>query len=177
MAEQKYLNDEGLQHVLEAINTKFEKKEDIDAKLQGKSDVGHNHNEIYYTETEINTMLGNKSDVGHSHTTHLTTIIDANKNLDTLTTPGWYKCSASNASTLLNCPTTYAFSMEILSNDSCTQIIYESGGGGNPKIYVRTQSGDSTWSSWNRVYTTADSIEDAINTKTQVQFIKWESGD
>ena len=35
--------------------------------LKGKSDSGHNHNDIYYTETEINTKLAGKSDTNHNH--------------------------------------------------------------------------------------------------------------
>lgn len=35
--------------------------------LAGKSDVGHTHDDRYYTEAEITTALSSKSDVGHSH--------------------------------------------------------------------------------------------------------------
>lgn len=35
--------------------------------LMKKSDIGHTHNEIYYTETEADNLLSEKSDKGHSH--------------------------------------------------------------------------------------------------------------
>lgn len=39
----------------------------LDAALAQKSNVGHDHNDIYYTEAEIDSKLGTKSDVGHKH--------------------------------------------------------------------------------------------------------------
>ena len=36
--------------------------------LSNKSDLDHNHNDKYYTETEIDTKLSNKSDLDHTHT-------------------------------------------------------------------------------------------------------------
>lgn len=35
--------------------------------VTGKSDVGHTHDDIYYTESELDTKLLNKSDVIHNH--------------------------------------------------------------------------------------------------------------
>ena len=35
--------------------------------LAGKSDVGHNHDDAYYTESEMDTKLGAKSDITHNH--------------------------------------------------------------------------------------------------------------
>ena len=35
--------------------------------LTGKADVGHSHDDVYYTETEIDTLLVNKADVTHNH--------------------------------------------------------------------------------------------------------------
>jgi hypothetical protein len=122
MAETKYLDQTGLQHVLEGINTKFTKvghkhtkaditdfahthddryytESEIDAKvsalntaISGKAASSHTHDDRYYTESEIDTKLAGKSDTTHSHTTHLTTEIAASTNLNTLTTAGWYKC-------------------------------------------------------------------------------------
>ena len=40
----------------------------IDLKLSNKSDTSHTHNDIYYTETEIDNKLANKSDISHTHT-------------------------------------------------------------------------------------------------------------
>lgn len=36
---------------------------EMDSKLSGKSDTGHNHDNMYYTESEIDTKLANKVDV------------------------------------------------------------------------------------------------------------------
>ena len=40
---------------------------EIDTKLSGKSDTSHTHDSRYYTETEINNLLSDKSNVGHTH--------------------------------------------------------------------------------------------------------------
>ena len=47
-----------------------------DALLDGKSDVGHTHDDRYYTETETDTLLDGKSDVGHDHDTRYYTKTD-----------------------------------------------------------------------------------------------------
>lgn len=185
MAETKYLDQTGLQHVLEGINTKFTKvshkhtkaditdfahthddryytETEIDTKvnalntaISGKAASSHTHDDRYYTESEINTKLAGKSDTTHSHASHLTTAIAASTNLNTLTTPGWYKCSASaDAATCTNCPTKVAFAMEVLSNAGTTQIVYEYSGS-NQKIYTRNFY-DGTWGAWHRIYTEAD---------------------
>lgn len=185
MAETKYLDQTGLQHVLEGINTKFTKvghkhtKADItdfahthderyyteseintkvnaiNAAISGKADSSHTHDDRYYTESEINTKLAGKSDTSHSHTSHLTTEIAASTNLNTLTTPGWYKCSASeDAATCTNCPTKVAFAMEVISNAGTTQIVYEYRDS-NQKIYTRNFY-YGTWGAWYRIYTEAN---------------------
>lgn len=55
---------------------------DLIALLNGKSDVGHTHDDRYYTETEIDSQMAGKSNVGHSHTsssiTDFDTAVDAN---------------------------------------------------------------------------------------------------
>lgn len=131
MAETKYLDQTGLQHVLEGINTKFTKvghkhtKADItdfehnhndlyyteteidtkvnalNAAISGKAASSHTHDDRYYTESEINTKLAGKSDTTHSHATHLTTEIAASTNLNTLTTAGWYKCPLNSTAATL----------------------------------------------------------------------------
>lgn len=186
MAETKYLDQTGLQHVLEGINTKFTKvghkhtkaditdfahthddryytETEIDTKvsalntaISGKAASSHTHDDRYYTESEINTKLAGKSDTTHSHASHLTTAIAASTNLNTLTTPGWYKCSASaDAATCTNCPTKVAFAMEVLSNAGTTQIVYEYSNDGAHKIYTRNLY-DGTWGAWKRIYTEAN---------------------
>lgn len=185
MAETKYLDQTGLQYVLEGINTKFAKvshkhtkaditdfahthddryytESEIDTKVNAinaaisdKAASSHTHDDRYYTESEINAKLAGKSDTSHSHTSHLTTEIAASTNLNTLTTPGWYKCSASeDAATCTNCPTKVAFAMEVISNAGTTQIVYEYRDS-NQKIYTRNFY-YGTWGAWYRVYTEAN---------------------
>lgn len=178
MAETKFLDNAGLTHLFEKINAKFSKlghkhtkaditdfahthndlyygKTEVDSKLSGKSNTSHNHDDRYYTESEINTKLAGKSDTSHSHSTHLTTEIAASTDLNTITTAGWYKCSASaTASGLKNCPTKIAFAMEVLLNAGVTQKLYEYDSS-TPKVYIRNLY-DNAWGEWKRVYTTAD---------------------
>lgn len=35
--------------------------------IDGKSDIGHSHNDLYYTEAEVDAALSGKSDIGHTH--------------------------------------------------------------------------------------------------------------
>lgn len=185
MAETKFLDKAGLTKVLENANAKFSKvghthtkseitdfahnhndlyytESEIDTKVSalntaiaGKAASGHNHNDLYYTETEMDTKLAGKSDTSHSHTTHLTTEIAASTDLNTLTTPGWYKCSVSaTAAGLTNCPTKIAFAMEVLANAGTTQKVYEYSSTGQ-KIYTRNLY-DGTWGAWERLYTTTN---------------------
>lgn len=178
MAETKFLDRAGLTHLLEKTNAKFSKlghthtkaeitdfahthddryytETEIDSKLNGKSNTGHTHDDRYYTESEMNTKLAGKSDTSHSHSTHLTTEIAAGADLNTVTTAGWYKCSASaTAAGLKNCPTKIAFAMEVLLNAGVTQKVYEYDSS-VPKVYIRNFY-DSAWGEWKRIYTTAD---------------------
>lgn len=178
MAETKFLDNAGLTHLFEKINAKFSKlghkhtkaditdfahshndlyygKTEVDSKLSGKSNTSHNHDDRYYTESEINSKLSGKSDTSHSHSTHLTTEIAASTDLNTVTTAGWYKCSASaTAAGLKNCPTQIAFAMEVLLNAGVTQKLYEYDSS-VPKVYIRNCY-DNAWGEWKRVYTTAD---------------------
>lgn len=178
MAETKFLDSAGLTHLLEKTSAKFSKlghthtkaeitdfahthddryytETEIDSKLNGKSNTGHTHDDRYYTESEMNTKLAGKSDTSHSHSTHLTTEIAAGADLNTVTTAGWYKCSASaTAAGLKNCPTKIAFAMEVLLNAGVTQKVYEYTSS-VPKVYIRNFY-DSAWGEWKRIYTTAD---------------------
>jgi len=36
--------------------------------LAGKSDIGHDHDDRYYTDAETDTLLGGKADTSHTHT-------------------------------------------------------------------------------------------------------------
>ena len=56
-----FLDNTGLEHLIGKIAT----------KLAGKSDTGHSHNDLYYTESEINTKLSGKSDTSHTHSAYV----------------------------------------------------------------------------------------------------------
>ena len=49
------------------ITGELSDQEDLKAALDGKSDVGHTHDDRYYTEAETDTLLSGKSDTGHDH--------------------------------------------------------------------------------------------------------------
>lgn len=73
MAETKYLDQTGLQHVLEGINTKFTKVGHKHTKAD-ITDFAHAHDDRYYTESEIdtkvnalNTAISGKADTTHTH--------------------------------------------------------------------------------------------------------------
>ena len=45
----------------------FQNGEDVDAKLEGKADNGHTHDDRYYTESEMNAKLNGKANSSHTH--------------------------------------------------------------------------------------------------------------
>lgn len=51
-----------------AITGDINTQADLIALLNGKSDVGHTHDDRYYTETEIDSQMAGKSNTGHTHT-------------------------------------------------------------------------------------------------------------
>ena len=64
------LSKEGYAADAKTVGAKLDKKADADALTEGlakKSDVGHNHDDRYYTEDEVNVKLGKKSDSDHTH--------------------------------------------------------------------------------------------------------------
>lgn len=54
-------------NLLDWLKTKVYVKNEIDTKLQNKSETGHTHDDRYYTETEMNTKLNEKADTSHTH--------------------------------------------------------------------------------------------------------------
>lgn len=52
-----YLDENGLEYVLDKLSTEFDKK----------SNTGHTHDDRYYTESEIDSKLSGKSDTSHTH--------------------------------------------------------------------------------------------------------------
>lgn len=79
--------------------------------------------------------------------------IAANTDLDSLTTPGQYYCDYSpTAQTLANCPTVYAFALEVYTHIGTHQRLtaYPIA---EPYVYIRNcYKGE--WGEWYRVYTT-----------------------
>ena len=68
--------------------------------------------------------------------------------LNTLTTPGLYRCTYSaTAASLLNSPTAIAFIMEVLPNNSVTQRITEYKTSSYPATYMRNKY-STAWSEW-----------------------------
>lgn len=55
------VNDDSHNHVISNIDG-------LQSALNGKAASNHNHDGIYYTETEIDTLLDNKANTSHTHT-------------------------------------------------------------------------------------------------------------
>ena len=45
----------------------FQNGEDVDAKLDGKADSGHNHDSRYFTKEQVNSAIAGKADTSHTH--------------------------------------------------------------------------------------------------------------
>lgn len=83
--------------------------------------------------------------------------ISANKNLNIVIKPGFYKCSLTgNVSTLVNCPTNNPFFMVVGEHaiEGFYQRIIEYAVD-SPKIYFRNYY-STAWGNWHREYTTVD---------------------
>lgn len=82
--------------------------------------------------------------------------IDANTDLNTITTPGlYYALTNSIAQSLLNCPTSQAFSLEVIRHYGVHQIITEYPRGIH-KIYERNSNSLNEYGDWYEFYTTAN---------------------
>lgn len=186
MAETKYLDQTGLQHVLEGINTKFTKvghkhtkaditdfahthddryytESEIDTKvnalntaISGKAASSHTHDDRYYTESEINTKLAGKSDTTHSHASHLTTTIAASTNLNTLTTPGWYACRASADAATCTNCPTKVAFAMEVLSNAGTTQIVYEYSNDGAQKIYTRNHYDGTWGAWKRIYTEAN---------------------
>ena len=81
-----------------------------------------------------------------------------NADLNTYTNLGFFHCLYNSyAATLLNCPTSYAFGMEVISTGAGIRQVISTYPTSNPKKYFRNLYTDSgTWSSWYRIFSEAD---------------------
>lgn len=81
-----------------------------------------------------------------------------NADLNTYTNLGFFHCLYNSyAATLLNCPTSHAFGMEVISTGAGIRQIISTYSISNPKKYFRNLYTDSgTWSSWYRIFSEAD---------------------
>ena len=125
---------------------------EMNAKLDGKSNIGHTHDDRYYTESEINSKLSGKANSNHSHYS-ITTVAD-NKN--TNTTPNDYRNTlifqGLKYNSKINSPSsdTYSYLLGLRGwNDS-------SGGNSHELAFNNTgvywRNGSSEWGGWNRIY-------------------------
>lgn len=58
------LSQEGYAADAKAVGNRFDTQNE---KINAKSDIGHNHDDAYFTKDEINTKLSGKSDTEHTH--------------------------------------------------------------------------------------------------------------
>lgn len=81
-----------------------------------------------------------------------------NADLNTYTNLGFFHCLYNSyAVTLLNCPTSYAFGMEVISTGAGIRQVISTYSISNPKKYFRNLYTDSgTWGSWYRIFSEAD---------------------
>ena len=66
MAEIKFLDNVGLTHLLEKINSKFSKIGHTHTKAE-ITDFAHTHDDRYYTESEVDSKLSGKAASSHKH--------------------------------------------------------------------------------------------------------------
>lgn len=150
----------------------------------GLSEVGHTHDDRYYTETETNTLLSGKSDTGHTHTianiTNLQTTLDGKIDavpieignaidLNTFTTTGlWTQSSNAEAAAGTNYPIAYAGLLEVATAASGVFIWqrYTTYQVINRAWYRSYYNG--TWSAWKEYSTVGHThaIADVTNLQT-----------
>lgn len=78
-------------------------------------------------------------------------IIPANADLNNYTTSGFYKCTLNvTAATIINCPTSYAFSLLVEQHAGTKQILTEYFSDGTAECYWRNRY-QTTWTAWARM--------------------------
>jgi len=112
-------------------------------------DAAHNHDTLYATINHNHDS--SYAAIGHSHYSISPQIIPVNTDLNNYTTPGLYYCPANaTVATLLNCPTSNAFSLRVEKHAGYNQTLTEYTTSAH-KIYTRNNY-NGTWGSWGRIW-------------------------
>lgn len=106
------------------------------------------------------------------------TSVPSGADLNTYQTPGSYFCSSNATSaTLLNCPTSLAFTLRVWQAAGYVQEIqeYHSGNGGGLRRWTRGYYGSGAWSAWDEVVTKRYPLtpEELLPTATTNQILKF----
>lgn len=181
-----YLDYAGLQYLWGKLKEKFAPKShshddryytesEMNAKLDGKSNIGHTHDDRYYTETEINTKLNGKAPNGHTHQyLSLYGARPANINFTKSTngTGAMFHFVATSSTTTGKPP----------ANSSILQLNWDNNGGwdsqlalsttASPHVYYRNQQ-NGTWGNWSTLLDNLNYIDYAAkkehtHTKAQI---------
>ncbi|AUJ86835.1 pyocin knob domain-containing protein [Enterococcus sp. CR-Ec1] len=100
------------------------------------------------------------------------TVIPANSDLNDYYSHGFYGCTSSqNALTLLNSPTTVAFTLLVMNTSStsiATQILSEYGVGAGSKLYIRRRyaAGSQVWGNWYPLATADGTLQVGLYSQT-----------
>ena len=115
------------------------------------SDVAKKIIEVYTGSTLAGSAQSVKSAIDRSQRVTTGTILTSGTDLMTLGIGEYAADSASVASTLINCPTSNNFKLTIFNRTTArkTMILVELNG----IIWLRSQTGDSVWTEWQRLQT------------------------
>lgn len=181
-----YLDYAGLQYLWGKLKEKFAPKShshddryytesEMNAKLDGKSNIGHTHDDRYYTETEINTKLNGKAPNEHTHQyLSLYGARPANINFTKSTngTGAMFHFVATSSTTTGKPP----------DDSSILQLNWDNNGGwdsqlalsttAKPHVYYRNQQ-NGTWGNWSTLLDNLNYIDYAAkkehtHTKAQI---------
>ena len=98
--------------------------------------------------------------------------IAANTDLNSITTPGIYRCSLSDtAATLVNCPTQIAFVMEVLPNIPATQRITEYQQHSSLSLFMRNYyDNQNEWGLWYELVPRQNRLANAVSLLTETSY-------
>ena len=133
-------------------------------QLANKADAKHNHDDVYYTESEVDTLLSSKSDTTHNHDSDY----DKKGSADSaLASAKEYTDSAVSglASASHSHDDTYYTESEI---DQKIDVVNES---------INSKLDSSVISNYSTTEESQAYIDSAVAQKSQVQIITWEADD